>query len=61
MLLLLLLHAGVSTIGTGGMSWLLSSVMLHTRVSAIGTDDERGGQQSIEFTACRSINSCFTE
>ena len=33
-LLLMLLHAGVSTTGTGGMSWILSSMMLHTGVSA---------------------------
>ena len=32
-LLFLLSHAGISTTGTGGMSWILSS-MLHTGVSA---------------------------
>ena len=37
-LLLLLLHAGVSTIGTGGMSWILLPMILHTGVSATGTD-----------------------
>ena len=35
--------------------------MSHTGVSAIGTDDNRGGEYCIEFTVCRSINSSFTE
>ena len=60
-LLLLLLHAGVSTTGTGGMAWILSSMMLHTGVLGIGTDEYRGGEYCIVFTVCRSINSSFTE
>ena len=60
-LLLLLLHAGVSTTGTGDMSWILWSMLLHTEVSAIGTDDDRGGEYCIEFTVCRSVNTSFTE
>ena len=59
-LLLLLSHAGVSTTGTGDMSWILSS-MLHTGVSAVGTDGDRGGEYYIVFTVCKSINSSFTE
>ena len=55
--MLSLLHTRVSTTGTGGMSWLLLSVMLHTGVPAIGTSDDRGGQNCIESTVCRSINS----
>ena len=43
-LLLLLLHAGVSTTGTGGMSSILPSMMLHTGVSPTGTDDHYGGE-----------------
>ena len=58
-LLLLLLHAGVSTTGTGGVSCILSSMMLHTGVSGTGTDDDRGGELCIVFTVCRSINSSF--
>ena len=57
-LLLLLLHAGVSTIGTGGMSWILPSILLHAGVAAIGTGDDRGGEYCIEFTVFRSS---FTE
>ena len=60
-LLLLLLHAGVSTTGTGGLSWMLSSMMLHTGVSAIGMDDDCRGEYYIVFTVWRSINSSFTE
>ena len=55
-LLLLLFHAGVSTIETDGMSWILLSILLHTGVSAIGTGDDRGGEYCIEFTVYRSIN-----
>ena len=40
-ILLLLLRAGVSTTGTGDMSWILSSMLLHTGVSAIGTGGDR--------------------
>ena len=60
-LLLLLLHAGVSTTGTGGMAWILWSMLLHIEVSAIGTDDDHGGEYCIEFTVCRSVNTSFTE
>ena len=60
-LLLLLIHAGVSTIGIGGMSWMLSSMMLHTGVSAIETDEDHGWEYCIEFTVFRSINYSFTE
>ena len=59
-LLLLLSQAGVSITGTGGMSWILSS-MLHTGVSAAGTDGDRRGECCIAFTVCKSINSSFTE
>ena len=60
-LLLLLLHAGVSTIGTGGMTWKLSSMLLHLGVSATGTGGDRGGEYYIESTVSRSIKSSFTE
>ena len=59
-LLLLLSHAGALTTGTGGISWILSP-MLHTGVSAAGTDGNRGGEYCIVFTVCKSINSSFTE
>lgn len=36
--LLLLFHAGVSTIGTGGMSWILLSMLLHTGLFDNNTD-----------------------
>ena len=57
-LVLLLLHAGVTTMGSGGISWIL---LLHRAVSAIGTGDDRGGEYCIEFTVSRSIKSSFIE
>ena len=60
-ILLLLLRAGVWTIGTGDMSWILSSMLLHTGVSATGTGGDREREYCIESTACRSIKSSFTE
>lgn len=60
-LLLLLLQAGVTTIRTRGMSWLLSSMLLNSGVSAIGTGGNRAGEYCIESTACRSIKSPLTE
>ena len=54
-LLLLLLRAEVSTIETSGMSRILSSMLLHTGVSAIGTGDDRGGEYCIEFTIHNSL------
>ena len=59
-LLLLLSHVGVSTTGTSGMSCILSSIMLHTGVSAIATNEDHGGDYCNVFTVCRSINSSFT-
>ena len=53
-------HKSINS-GTGGMSWLLSSVIFHTGVPAIGTSDDGGGETCIESTVCRSINSSFTE
>ena len=58
-LMLSLLHAGVSTIVT--MSWILWSMMLHTRASATGMDDGHRGEYCIELTVCRSMNSSFRE
>ena len=46
-LMLLFLGAGVSTTETGGMSSMLSSMMLHTGVSAIGKDDGGRGEYCI--------------
>ena len=37
-----LLHAEVSTIGIGGMSWILFSLLLHIAVSTIETVGDRG-------------------
>ena len=53
-------HKSINS-GAGGMSWLLSSVILYTGVQAIGTSDDCGGEKCIESTVCRSINSSFTE
>ena len=60
MLLLWLLHAGVLTIGTSDMFWILSSVLLHTGVSGIGTGGNHG-EYCIVSTVCRSIKSSFTD
>ena len=49
-LLLLLLHAGVSTNGTIGKSWILLTMLLRTGVSTIGTGRYRGGEFCIELT-----------
>ena len=58
---LLVLHAGVSTIRRAGVPWILSSMLLPTGVSAIGTGDDRMGKYCVEFTVCMSIKSSFTE
>ena len=60
MLLLWLLHAGVLTIGKSDMFWILSSVLLHTGVSGIGTGGNHG-EYCIVSTVCRSIKSSFTD
>ena len=58
---ILLLHTEVTTIRIGGMSWILSSMLLHSGVSAIATGGDWGGEYYFESTACRSIKSSFTE
>ena len=62
-LLLLLLHTGVSTIGTGGMSKILLLLLLYTEVSTIGTSGGCRRKYYIELNRIfsRSINSSFTE
>ena len=54
-LLLLLLRAEVSTIETSDMSRILSSMFLHTGVSAIGAGDDREGEYCIEFAIPNSL------